>query len=347
MGLKENFAQAVKELTGGKKEDAASPVEKKGVDIEKIRRAIEVEQPDRDLGSFSASLGSGFNGTPESGNLVLSKNSKSDAAETVPVITPTNFDFGYKDKSSYIAKDYNKPNLDSGYTSNVPSVGESYPGFTPSNPNPYAAKPDSPDYSLSVPPNDDYPGYSQPNQNPSSPLTPIPGIPKTTERRFTSDNGDNEITVISKNTVVNGNIRSFANMSIDGDIKGDVETTKDIDLNGKIVGNITCNNAEMHISQIQGNVRMKGHIEMGRDTLLIGDIVSTFARLNGKVKGNIDVAGKAELKSDSVVFGDISASTITVDDGAIIQGYVSTTFLNKDESRNIFPDSVMISGEGS
>ena len=157
-----------------------------------------------------------------------------------------------------------------------------------------------------------------------------------------SASGDDEITVISRNTVIDGNVRSFANMSVDGNIKGNVETTKDIDLNGKIVGNIACNNAQMRTSQIQGNVQMKGNAYMERDTLLIGDLTSTYANVNGKIKGNLDITGKAELKSDAVVFGDISASTITVLDGAIIQGYVSTTFLNKEESKNIFPDTITI-----
>jgi cytoskeletal protein CcmA (bactofilin family) len=160
--------------------------------------------------------------------------------------------------------------------------------------------------------------------------------------RYGGYGSEEELTVISRNTVIDGNIRSFANMGIDGDIRGDVETTKNIELSGRIVGNLTCNNAQMHVSQVQGNIRMKGQVEMERDTLLIGDLMSTYARVNGKIKGNIDVAGKMELKSDSVVFGDISASTITVEDGAIIQGYVSTTFLSKDESRNIFPESVVI-----
>ena len=153
---------------------------------------------------------------------------------------------------------------------------------------------------------------------------------------------DDEITVISRNTVIDGNIRSFANMSVDGNVKGNIETTKDIDLNGKIVGNIACNNAQMRTSQIQGNIQMKGNAYMERDTLLIGDLTSTYANVNGKIKGNLDITGKAELKSDAVVFGDISASTITVNDGAIIQGYVSTTFLNKEESKNIFPDTITI-----
>jgi cytoskeletal protein CcmA (bactofilin family) len=155
-------------------------------------------------------------------------------------------------------------------------------------------------------------------------------------------NDDDEITVISKNTVIDGNVRSFANMSVDGNVKGNIETTKDIDLNGKVVGNIACNNAQMRTSQIQGNIQMKGNAYMERDTLLIGDLTSTYANVNGKIKGNLDITGKAELKGDAVVFGDISASTITVNDGAIIQGYVSTTFLNKEESKNIFPDTITI-----
>ena len=175
-----------------------------------------------------------------------------------------------------------------------------------------------------------------------TPIMPhTPPAPTPVQRSYAGMD-DSELTIISRHTVIDGNIRSFADMSIDGDIKGDIETTKNIDLNGKVVGNISCNNAMMHTSQIQGNVRMKGNISMKRDTLLIGDLMSTYAEVNGKVKGNLDVVGKADLRGDAVVFGDISAATITVEDGAIIQGYVSTTFLNKDESRNLFPDMVTI-----
>ena len=164
--------------------------------------------------------------------------------------------------------------------------------------------------------------------------------------RQRSDADDaNEITIISKNTIIDGNIRSFADMSIDGDIRGDVETTKNIELNGKVIGSVICNNAFMHRSQIQGGIRMKGNLSMKRDTLLIGDLIATYAEINGKIKGNINVAGKAELRGDAVVFGDINAATITVEDGATIQGHVDTVSLTKDGSKNFFPEAVVI-GEG-
>ena len=153
-------------------------------------------------------------------------------------------------------------------------------------------------------------------------------------------NETDELTVISKNTVIDGNIHSLANMRIDGNIKGNVETTRNVDMSGKIVGDITCNNAGMNSAAMQGNVSLKGRMRMDRDTILIGDLSSQYADINGRIRGKLDIVGKAELKRDAIVFGDINASTIAVTDGAIIQGYVNTTFLSKEDSRNVFPEAI-------
>lgn len=164
------------------------------------------------------------------------------------------------------------------------------------------------------------------------PPTDVPQQPNETD----------EVTVISKNTIIDGNIRSLANMQIDGSIKGNVETTRNIDMTGKIIGDVTCNNAGMNSAAMQGNVNLKGRMRMDRDTILIGDLTSQYADINGRIRGKLDIAGKAELKRDAIVFGDISASTIAVTDGAIIQGYVNTTFLSKEDSRNVFPDAISL-----
>ena len=155
-------------------------------------------------------------------------------------------------------------------------------------------------------------------------------------------NETDELTVISKNTSIDGNVRSLANMRIDGNIKGNVETTKNVDMSGKIVGDITCNNAGMNSAAMQGNISLKGRMRMDRDTILIGDLSSQYADINGRIRGKLDIVGKAELKRDAIVFGDINASTIAVTDGAIIQGYVNTTFLSKEDSRNVFPEAISL-----
>ncbi len=151
-----------------------------------------------------------------------------------------------------------------------------------------------------------------------------------------------EVTVISKNTVIDGNVRSLANMQVDGNIKGNVETTRDIEMTGKVVGDIKCTNANMNSAAMQGNLTTKGKMRMDRDTILIGDLTSQYADVNGRIRGKLEIAGKAELKRDAIVFGDINASTIAVTDGAIIQGYVNTTFLSKEDSRNAFPEAISL-----
>ncbi|MDR2559073.1 MAG: polymer-forming cytoskeletal protein [Oscillospiraceae bacterium] len=314
MGIKENFTQAVKELTGAGKED------KKSSQVEDLKRALEAEsavsEPVIPLAEpVSVELPAemvvpeavispavnGFNGD--------------DNGETpmfAPKATHSGLDVNIQDLHQ--TPNVNELMFSSSYSNgSEPSpVGSPFAsnGFPRAEPSPVAVSP----YTSSAM---------------AEAMGEVPDAPE-------------ELTLISKSTVIEGNLRSFGNINVEGNIRGDIETTKNIDLNGKIIGNLTCNNAQMLTSQIQGNIRMKGNILMGRDTLLIGDLVSTYAKVNGKVKGNLEIGGKAELKSDAVIFGDISASTITVDDGAIIQGYVSTTFLNKEESRNIFPDAISI-----
>lgn len=151
-----------------------------------------------------------------------------------------------------------------------------------------------------------------------------------------------ETTVISKNTTIDGNIRSFADMKISGNIKGNVETTKNIIINGKVIGDLACDNISMKNSAVQGNIRLKGQAVMANDSMLIGDISSQVAHLNGKIKGNINASGKLMLDKDSVIIGDIKAGSVAISDGAVINGFVTTTYLSKDESANIFPENIAL-----
>lgn len=329
MGIKENFSQAVRELTGGGKDDRKSdrsidgmknavaaedtgefdPVKEDNTDFDEIekRAAAAADEYSRRQSAFEAE------------NFVDPDNIyNSEAAPVDPEETVSEQNYSQPEQS------YNRPRQDF----NQPRQDYSQPqqgGFNQQQ------------------------NYSQPNnfgqqnsQQGFRPQQPAYNPQPSFNQSFNHPSDDNETTVISRNTVIDGNIHSFANMTVDGNIKGNVETTKDIDLNGKIVGDISCNNAKLRTSQVQGNIRLKGNVYMERETLLLGDLTSTYANINGKIKGNVSTGGKTELKSDAVVFGDISASSITVDDGAIIQGYVSTTFLNKEDSKGIFPDTITI-----
>ncbi len=157
-----------------------------------------------------------------------------------------------------------------------------------------------------------------------------------------NESSTEETTVISRNTVVEGNIRSFANVTINGNVKGDVRLTKNADVSGKILGDLECNNASLAGSQMQGNILSKGQVHFDKDSLILGDVTAQYLDMNGKVKGNIEVAGKADFKSDAYIIGDINASTISVTEGATISGYINTTFLQENPTV-VFPESIIMS----
>ena len=212
----------------------------------------------------------------------------------------------------------------------------------------YTGIPASRNYSddFSAPPREEADpfGFAARPQAPAPKITPPPQPRPTTppERQF-ADN--EETTVISKNTVISGGtVTGFANVRIDGSVQGDIRITKDVSVTGKVVGDIECNNAVMAGSAVQGSVNSKGQLRMDRDSVLLGDVNTQYLDMNGRIKGTVDVSGKAEFKSDSVVIGDITASTITVLDGAVIKGFVNTTFL-QDNSTNVFPDAISVSDQ--
>lgn len=351
MGFKENFSQAVKELTGGGKEEPKKYVDnmKKAVeqnDEAELRADGSYGRKPDITSSFSADNDKNVNPLNFNLNKISSENTDDEFGTSFTSgLSPQDYD-GLTDAKNAIENSNNtfadgkvvdatneantsfsnnvSDNISNGFSDDIAGSNsftkDTYnESFTAQQPAP-SEKVFSKDVS--------YETNATERERKSRPIEP---------------EDKNELTVISRNTVVTGNIRSFANMSIDGNIRGDVDTTKNIDLNGNVEGNLTCNNASMRIAQVKGNLQMKGSVQMQSETILVGDLNSTYANINGKIQGNIDVAGKAEFKKDSVVFGDISASLITVDEGAVIKGYVDTTFLSKEESKNIFPDTISIS----
>jgi cytoskeletal protein CcmA (bactofilin family) len=181
-----------------------------------------------------------------------------------------------------------------------------------------------------------YGGYNPPPRTPSGGSSFRGGRPPETPYYETE-----ETTIISRNTRISGDISSFANINVEGSVQGNIKLTKNIAVSGKVVGNIECNNAVMAGAQMQGSISSKGQVQMDHDSILLGDIDTQYLDLNGRIQGNVEVGGKAEFKNDAIIVGDITASTISVIDGAIIRGYVNTTFM-QDSTSNVFPEAITV-----
>lgn len=155
-----------------------------------------------------------------------------------------------------------------------------------------------------------------------------------------------EITVISKNTLVTGSIRSFAGIYVEGNVNGNIEVMKNADINGKIIGNVTCSDTRLNGALIQGDILSKGRVYMDKNAMLVGNMAGQSMDVDGKVKGNVEVGGRIGLRENSVVIGNINAGTIAISDGANVQGYINTTYLRENADK-VFPAQISLADEES
>jgi len=158
------------------------------------------------------------------------------------------------------------------------------------------------------------------------------------------DRSEKEMSIISKNTVVFGDIRSLADVTINGKVRGNVDVLKDVSMHGMLVGNLRCNNTRMEGSSIQGNVMSKGSTYIHNDSVLLGNLTAQNSNVDGKVKGNMDVGSRAYLHQNAIIVGDINTNSIAVEDGANIKGFVNTAFLF-DKGSAPFPNEVIIEND--
>ncbi len=90
-------------------------------------------------------------------------------------------------------------------------------------------------------------------------------------------------------------------------IKGEVNSTGDIRIDGTLTGQVKC----------------KGKIVVGSTGVLEGDIFCQNADFSGKIKGKIEVSELLTLKATARMYGDIITNKLAIEPGASFTGTCS------------------------
>jgi cytoskeletal protein CcmA (bactofilin family) len=143
-------------------------------------------------------------------------------------------------------------------------------------------------------------------------------------------NGSNEITIIAKGTVVNGNISSEGSLEVVGAINGDVDCLGKLSVFGKINGNCSAEEVNIASERLLGSIISRTSIKIGREAVVIGDIMANAGYIAGAIKGDIDIDGSIVIDSTAVIKGNIKAKSIQVNEGAIIEGFCSLSYASVD-----------------
>ena len=92
-------------------------------------------------------------------------------------------------------------------------------------------------------------------------------------------------------------------------VKGNVVSTEDLVIDGKV----------------EGTIELGDHsLTIGQSAAVIADLVAKSVTISGTVKGNVMGNGKVELKSTAKVEGDVTAPKFSMEDGASLVGKVDT-----------------------
>jgi len=134
-----------------------------------------------------------------------------------------------------------------------------------------------------------------------------------------------EVGVISAMTTINGTISSKGHVRIEGSVIGDVFAYGDVKVTGKVAGDIEGGNVELTSCIVDGDIKARGDVTVGRDSTLSGNMNGQLITIDGKIKGNVEAAKGAHLSSTSMVRGSVTAPTLSMSAGAELQGKVSVS----------------------
>jgi cytoskeletal protein CcmA (bactofilin family) len=146
---------------------------------------------------------------------------------------------------------------------------------------------------------------------------------------------DDEVTVITKGTTINGSISSDGSLEVNGTITGDVECLGKLSITGKVTGNSTAAEVFVNTERLQGSINSEGSVKVGLGTVIIGDIVATSGVIAGAIKGEIDINGPIVIDSTAIIKGNIKAKSVQINNGAVIEGFCSLSYSSVDVD-NIF-----------
>lgn len=144
------------------------------------------------------------------------------------------------------------------------------------------------------------------------------------------DDEEEEITTISKGVKLEGNLSAKGSVELLGDVTGDVNCQGKLLVYGTIIGNPTAAEIYANSARIEGNVKSNGSVKIGTGSIIIGNINASSVVIGGAVKGDIDVNGPVIIDSTAVVVGNIKSRSVQLNNGAVIDGFVSQCYAGVD-----------------
>lgn len=111
----------------------------------------------------------------------------------------------------------------------------------------------------------------------------------------------------------------------------------------KVIGDCETDGTLRIEGSVQGSVRAGKAVVVGKDGVVLGDIVTQDALVSGRVEGIVTAASRLELQASSRIDGEVHTARLQLEEGAVLNGTVqmgrSGQAAPSDRNRSSDPDS--------
>lgn len=100
----------------------------------------------------------------------------------------------------------------------------------------------------------------------------------------------------------------------------------------KVVGDCETDGTLRIEGAVQGTVRAAKAVVIGRDGLVIGDVITQDAVVSGRVEGSVTAESRLELQASCQIDGEVYTPRLQLEEGAVLNGSVNMKQPNENRS---------------
>ncbi|MDP4108931.1 MAG: polymer-forming cytoskeletal protein [Bacillota bacterium] len=147
-------------------------------------------------------------------------------------------------------------------------------------------------------------------------------IPENAQETVCKPKESEDISIISKDTVINGSLMNQTNIIVNGRVNGNIICRANIFITGVIEGDITADSVTIRKGRVTGNIISEKTVNISEEAMIEGDIKCDVLYLDGNLKGNACAVTSASLGKASSIQGNLNSQFISVKEGAVLSGEI-------------------------
>ena len=135
-----------------------------------------------------------------------------------------------------------------------------------------------------------------------------------------------ETAIVTAGMTIRGDVETEGNLDLIGKVIGNIDILGKLNITGSVEGNSSAAEVYAERAHIIGEVKSEGAVKIGQSSVIVGNVYGSSAVVAGAIKGDIDVKGPVILDSTAIVMGNIKSKSVQINNGAVIEGMCSQCY---------------------